>query len=275
MTDFQQLQLSVLPDGRRVAWREQGSGPSLIMLHGWSLSSVVFSEVAVFLAKHFRVLCPDLPGHGQSDRSSECSLDSFSRTISAWAKHLDITETALLGWSLGGQVAMQLTLQKRLDVKKLLLVATTPCFCRTGDWEFGLPLTQLKLLERNLGRAFEKTMADFFQLQFVGENLSQERYRQILKFVEQVGRMPEPAAVRETLAVLEITDLRDALAAIQVPTLVMHGDLDQIVPFAAGKFLAAKISTAQLCCITAVGHAPFFSCPEKSVSQWLKFLQSR
>lgn len=273
MNELPQLQVRELPNGRKLAWREWGAGEPLILLHGWSMSSAVFSEVATRLSAHYRVLCPDLSGHGQSDPLATPSLDGFASAIEQWSAQSGFTSVRLLGWSFGGQVAIQIAANGNLLLQKLLLVSTTPCFCRTDDWQHGLPKTQVKALERNLGRAYEKTLGDFFNLQFVGEELSKQRYRQILTFSVRSSCLPTLKNACKSLSILSGADLRHVLADIKLPVLVMHGELDQIVPVAAGAYLADKFPNAEFCRMPAIGHAPFFSCPEETASRWLNFLQ--
>jgi len=273
LLDLPEIQSCRLASGRQLAWREWGAGQPLIMLHGWSMSSVVFSEVAEILAARHRVLCPDLPGHGTSDSLVDCDLKGFAAAIAEWAALLGVESADLLGWSLGGQVALQLAADRRLSLEKLLLISTTPKFCAAGDWSHGLPETQLKTLERNLVRAFEKTLGDFFNLQFVSEDLPKERYRQILKFAVRSGNLPQPKFAREALRLLGAADLRALLDHIVQPTLVMHGELDQIIPVGAGSYLAERLPNAELARMEEIGHAPFFSRPDESVKLWRAFLQ--
>ncbi len=261
-----------LPDGQRLSWREWGAGRPLLMLHGWSMSAAVFSEVAVPLSRKYRILCPDLPGHGESEPATACSLVVFAESIAAWAKHLGIGPTALLGWSLGGQVALQLAIHQQLEISQLLLVATTPRFCQSSDWPHGLPATQLRALARNLGRAYEKTMGDFFRLQFSTTEIDKQRFREILQFAVRSSQLPQAAEAQKSLALLGREDLRDQLVNIDLPCLVMHGAGDQIIPAAAGSYLAEGIAGARLVKMNSVGHAPFFSRPQESVTQWLDFL---
>ncbi len=266
------LQGCQVADGRQLCWREWGDGPPLIMLHGWSMSSVVFTEVAENLGQTFRVLCPDLPGHGGSEPIAATSLSSFADIIAQWSCSLQLAPAALLGWSLGGQVALQLAFAKSIQLTRLLLVSTTPRFCRSTDWTHALPTTQLKALDRNLSRAFEKTMGDFFNLQFLGEDLSKERYRQILQFAVRTSQLPKSAYARQVLQILGTSDLRRQLADIELPVQILHGEIDQIIPLTAGRFLADKIPAATFEPLAGVGHAPFFSKPEACVSRWLDFL---
>ena len=272
MTKLPPLQNSTLAKGQTLTWREWGGGSPLIMLHGWSMSSAVFAEVAPQLGRHFRVLCPDLPGHGGSGPPPETSLLAFAESLALWSRSLQLAPAALLGWSLGGQVALQLALDKAIQLTHLLLVSTTPRFCQSDNWSHALPKAQLKLLERNLSRAFEKTMGDFFNLQFAGEDLPKERYRQILQFAVRASNLPTCELAREVLKILGGSDQRQQIQAIDLPTQVLHGEIDQIIPLGAGIFLSENIPGALFTPLPGVGHAPFFSRPQESVLNWLDFL---
>lgn len=272
MLELPPLQSVPLTTGQLMSWREWGTGTPLIMLHGWSMSSVVFGEVAPKLAEHFRVLCPDLPGHGGSTLGVEEDLSALAAAVCEWAELLSLPEASLLGWSLGGQVALQLASEKSFNINKLLLVATTPRFCQSEDWSAGLPATQVRALERNLRRAYEKTLGDFFNLQFAGEQMSKERYRQILAFAVRTGRLPEQDAAGRMLALLSDADLRENIATIKVPVHLLHGELDKIIPLAAGQYLAQHLADVTFDSLPEIGHAPFFSSPEKSLECWLDFL---
>ncbi len=275
MSQLPELQSCQLAAGQKLAWREWGSGAPFIMLHGWSMSSAVFSELAPRLGRYFRVLCPDLPGHGSSEPAAETSLSGFAAALSDWSRLLKLSPAVLLGWSLGGQVALQLALDKAIPLQQLLLVATTPRFCQTIGWTHALPATQIKALDRNLGRAFEKTMGEFFNLQFAGEELSKERHRQILQFAVRPAQLPDSDFSRQVLQVLGHSDQRQFLPRLNLPTQILHGELDQIIPVAAGRYLAEQIPGATFELIPGVGHAPFFSRPDLCVDRWLDFLQCK
>lgn len=266
----QHLRLSA---GRRACWRELGSGPPLVMLHGWSMTSAVFTEVAQLLAGRFRVLCPDLPGHGESEPLARTSLEGMAAAVHEWLSILEVKNPALLGWSLGGQVALELVLRQPRYVEKLLLVASTPCFCCKKDWPHGLPETQIKVLERNLQRAYEKTMGDFFKLQFVDEELPSDRLREILRFAVRPVGLPDPGQALSALRVLGRIDMRSQLSRVAPQTLVMHGDLDKIIPIGAGQYLAEKIPVSRFERMPNTGHSPFFSHPDDAVHIWEDFLK--
>lgn len=262
-----------LPDGRRLAYRRLGAGPPLILLHGWAMSSAVFSEVAERLAPDFSLFIPDLPGHGASDPAPHYTLSSLLADLEVWRQQLRIAACSVLGWSLGGQLALQWVLQYPEHVQRLLLVATTPKFVAAPDWDGGLPSGQVRAMERQLKRNFAAAMSDFFSRMFTGENLSRERYRQIIRFAVRDSRLPAATDVLACLDILRDVDLRMQLPTLQLPALVHFGALDEITPPAAGHALAAALSAVEKVCWDGVGHAPFLTNPEASVELWKGFLQ--
>lgn len=266
------LHFHALKDGRKLAWRQSGKGRPLVMLHGWSMSGAVFAEVAKELSSHFQVFCPDLSGHGWSEAGA-ISLEALVRDLCEWLSALRIERPALLGWSLGGQVAIPLALAENLSVERLILMSTTPCFCQKGDWAHGLPVTQVRTMKRQLQRAYLKTLGDFFDLQFSSGELSAERRREVLAFAVRPSRIADPENCIDALEILSSEDLRDSLPSLTCQTLVLHGSNDQIIPCGAGEYLAETIQGARFHCLQGIGHAPFISRPGECVEQIRRFLQ--
>ncbi|WP_020675956.1 alpha/beta fold hydrolase [Geopsychrobacter electrodiphilus] len=249
----------------QLRWRELGEGAPLVLLHGWSMSHAVFTELAELLAPNFRLLIPDLPGHGGSDPVDPCSLFMMSKTLATWLNRLALGPVLLLGWSLGGQVAIQLSVDYPQLVERLLLMSSTPRFCASDNWAAGLPVNELRALRRGLVRHYLATMGEFFDLQFRGEAISPERRREILQFAVRPIGLPTPDAALLTLDILGREDLRDRLSSIQAPALVIHGQNDQIIPQSAGVYLTEHLPRASFISLSGIGHAPFLSRPGEIV----------
>jgi pimeloyl-[acyl-carrier protein] methyl ester esterase len=266
------MQELTLTDGRQLAWREAGRGLAVVLLHGWSMSSAVFAEVMDELAADFRLLAPDLRGHGVSAPGMGYALSDFATDLAEWVQALDLREVALVGWSLGGQVALDLAPALGGRLRRLILVGTTPRFTAAADWPAGLPELQVRAMARDLKRNYLKTMGDFFALQFAGEAMSRERYRRIVDFAVRGGRLPEPEVALAALETLRREDQRSALGKIDVPVLVQHGELDRITLPSAADYLAAQLPAARLDLLPGIGHAPFLSRPQEVCRRWRDFL---
>jgi pimeloyl-[acyl-carrier protein] methyl ester esterase len=262
-----------LADGRHLAYRESGSGRPLVLLHGWAMSSAVFAEALDELGGDFHVLAPDLRGHGGSAAGAGYAFADFAADLEEWLRGLDLQDAAALGWSLGGQVLLELYPHLKERLTRLLFVGTTPRFTAGADWPAGLPTGQVRAMARDLQRNYLKTMGDFFHLQFVDEELARDRYRCIADFAVHGGRLPKPAVALAALESLRDGDLRPQVTAIDCPCLIMHGELDRITLPAAGRWLAAHLPQARLEMLPAVGHAPFLSRPADVFSRWREFLR--
>jgi pimeloyl-[acyl-carrier protein] methyl ester esterase len=261
-----------LPGGRHLAWRERGFGRPLVLLHGWAMSSVVFTEAVEALAEDFRVLAPDLRGHGASAAGPGYAFADFAADLRWWLEALGINHCRLLGWSMGGQVALELCQVMTGQVDRLILVGATPRFAAGEGWEEGLPDAQVRTMARNLKRNYLKTMGSFFELMFAGEAMAAERYRQIIDLAVRAGCLPDQEVAIAALETLRRTDQRPLLGGIGCPTLVMHGDRDLITLPGAGRYLAEKIPDARFALLPGVSHAPFLSRPQEVFRQWREFL---
>src|ERR1700734_2903036 len=121
----------------------RGSGPALVLLHGWGLNVRVWDGLTAALCERFRIIAVDLPGHGRSvwvpQRSSLAEQAAqIAETVGAIT-----AEYSLLGWSLGGQMALQLAATADQAPDRLVLIATTPRLTAGPDWPHGAPPERL------------------------------------------------------------------------------------------------------------------------------------
>lgn len=260
-----------LADGRVISYRQAGNGPTLVLLHGWAMSSAVFGEALQALSDEFCVLVPDLPGHGTSSSTKDYRLDALAADLSAWMEGLQLAEVRLLGWSLGGQVALRLASLIPQSLYRLLLVATTPRFVVDTAWPHGLAEGQVRIMARGLQRRFARTLDDFFAQQFGAHELNAERRQWLIQQLSPRAVPPQPDAALAALETLRCSDLRSQLGELAVPTLVMHGAEDGIVPPGAGRYLADTLPQARFQQLARTGHAPFLSYPEESFQLWREF----
>jgi pimeloyl-[acyl-carrier protein] methyl ester esterase len=248
-----------------------GRGRDLVLLHGWSLNLRVWDEVRQLLSQHFRVIAIDLPGHGGSD------WDEGARTPAAhaWRVHETLAPLtaryALLGWSLGGQFALDLAAAMPAGIEQLVLVSTTPRFLAGPGWPFGTAPALLARLAERLRNADPRSLDEFLQLQVRGNSArTAARVLKALRAALKAGA-PRPEALEHGLERLRSADLRPALSMVRVPTLVIAGTRDSIVRPGAARALAA-LAGARYLEFPGAAHAPFLSHPKQFAASVRGFL---
>lgn len=259
-----------LADGRRLMWRETGRGPTMVLLHGWSLTGAAFNELAAWL-EGYRLLLPDLPGHGGSSPANVVTLASFADDLSEWLSFVAPGPLVLGGWSLGGMVALEMAARPLDVVRRLLLIGTTPRFTATTDWCHGLPVGQVLALRRNLKQSFAKTLGTFFDLTFAPGEVNEAGKSHIKQFAVDTGPGPDPDCTARLLTLLTEQDQRTLLAAVHCPSLVLHGSADQVTPIGAGRALATALPAGVLCEFAGAGHAPFWTQPQAAARAIMEF----
>jgi pimeloyl-[acyl-carrier protein] methyl ester esterase len=238
-----------------------GEGPPLIAIHGWAMHSGFWMPVLPQLAQMYRVHCVDLPGHGYSDAVSPYTLASMTDAVAsacdAVAGASDELPT-LLGWSMGGAVAMQWAMTRPDRVRALILTCTTPCFVARPDWPHALGESVLRQFADELSVSYKLTLQRFVSLQLQG---SQHAHDVLAVLRSQLFARGEPSrkALHAALDVLVDTDLRSRVGAIRHPALVISGDRDTLAPVGAGAWLATTLPNATFAPIEGASHVPFLS----------------
>lgn len=247
-----------------------GQGPDVALLHGWGMHGGVFGALAATLGTCFRVHSIDLPGHGRSPWAKGASdLEGLARLVAA---HLP-GECRLVGWSLGGMVAVRLATLYPERVPALVLIGTSPCGARRRDWPHGLDETLLTGMATRLGRDWRATMQEFVSLEVRGEESPLATLRELKQRLFEHGA-PSTAALAAGLEVLRGTDLRPELPRVTARTLVIGGEYDRLAPPAAVAALAALVPGARLESIARAAHAPFLSHRERVEALLGEFLAS-
>jgi pimeloyl-[acyl-carrier protein] methyl ester esterase len=244
-----------------------GSGAPLLLIHGWGMHGGVWAEVAQKLATDFQVHSVDLPGNGASAALSQTDLDTLVRALSAHFSE----PLAVCGWSLGGQVAQRWAVREPEQVRRLILVASTPCFAGRADWLCGMAGEVLEKFAAELEQNHAATLRRFIALQLRGSENERELLMALRERLFSRGE-PDMAALRAGLNILRDADQRSELAGIKQPTLVIAGERDKLTPPHASRYMAETIPDARLLEIAGAAHAPFLSHPEIFVEHVSRFL---
>jgi malonyl-CoA O-methyltransferase len=215
----------------------------------------------------------DLPGHGRSAWPEGAStLRDLARAVSPHVPK----GAAVLGWSLGGMVALELARSRPGDLAALVLIATTPCFLAREDWPAGMNPGVLDGFAAGLAGDYRRTLSNFLALQTWGDENATQALRSLRANLDAHGE-PDPQALVAGLEILRTADLRQELASIAIPTLVIAGEHDRITPVTAGRELASRLPSARFVEVPKAGHAPFLSHPDtvrREVENFLSFLTS-
>ena len=231
-----------------------GRGPHLTMLHGWGMNGAVFNSVRDTLAKRYTLHIVDLPGHG---RSQATGITTLATMVDAVASALP-EKSHVLGWSLGGQVAIELARRYAQRVDKLILVATTPCFLQRENWPHAVSPAVLADFGARLSNNYAATIKSFLALQVLNQPNMRDTMAKLQQAITARGGV-DPAALNAGLTILETTDLREQLQNISQPTLVLQGDHDALTPEPAGRWLADHLPQARYAMLAHAAHAPFLS----------------
>lgn len=248
-----------------------GAGPNLVLLHGWAMHSGMWESILQPLAAHFRLHLVDLPGHGFSKagltRVQRGGLERMTEMVA------DILpgDCIVCGWSLGGQIAIELALQASTRVRKIALISTTPCFIRREDWQWGMEAGTLQLFLENLKRDYRNTMLRFLTLQ-VGRG-GNDAAKVLLKLRKGLFERGEPDEffLEAGIQVLLTSDLREKLRNITQPVLLLHGEKDIIAHPESARWMKKQLHCSELLMLPACGHAPFLSYPEEFAASIIRF----
>ena len=236
-----------------------GRGSPLVLIHGFAMHGGVFAPLVPTLARRHRVHVVDLPGHGASAPVAPYDLATLASALDR-ATVDEGSPLTLLGWSLGGMVALEFARTRPERVRGLVLVATTPSFVTRPDWPHAMATSTLARFGDELRVAYRATLLRFLTLQVQG---SDEGRRTLAALRERLFARgdPDPRQLDAALALLRETDLRPQLSDVRAPALVVGGQRDALVPLAATEALAAALRDATHQTIEGAAHAPFLSHP--------------
>jgi pimeloyl-[acyl-carrier protein] methyl ester esterase len=229
-----------------------GTGPDLVMIHGWAMHAGIFAPLTRLLAPRFRLHLVDLPGHGFS-RDDPGSLDPVecARGIAA-----AIPRAIWLGWSLGGLVAMRAALDLPAHVRALVPIASSPRFVIGDDWPFGIAPSVLAEFGAGLARDYRATIERFLALEAMGSDHARAELRELRTHASERGE-PAVSALESGMQVLDNADLRDEIARLARPSLWIAGRRDRLVDPAAMQWSAERCNGRFVACDS--GHAPFLA----------------
>jgi len=233
-------------DGVEIFYKDWGKGQPIVFSHGWPLSADDWDAQMLFFLKHgYRVIAHDRRGHGRSAQVSDGhDMDHYADDLAALTAHLDLKNAIHVGHSTGGgEVTHYLGRHGESRVAKAVLIdAVPPIMVKTSANPGGLPIEVFDGLRRSLADNRAQFYLDFASGPFYGFNRPGAKpLPGVIQNWWRQSMMGSAKAHHDGIKAFSETDFNDDLKKITVPVLVMHGDDDQIVPYADSAPLSAKL----------------------------------
>jgi non-heme chloroperoxidase len=271
-------------DGTQIYYKDWGSGQPIVFSHGWPLSAEDWDAQMIFFASRgFRCIAHDRRGHGRSTQTWDGNeMDTYADDLVALTEKLDLKNAIHVGHSTGGgEVARYIGRhgagRARGRIAKAVLVgAVPPLMVKTAAHPGGLPLAVFDGFRATLLADRAQFFKDIPAGPFYGFNRSGAKVSQgIIDNWWRQGMMSGVKAAYDCIKAFSETDFSEDLKRIDVPTLIMHGDDDQIVPIGASAMISSKlIRNAQLKVYKGLPHGMCTTHHEVINADLLSFLKS-
>ncbi|NIF75919.1 alpha/beta fold hydrolase [Paraburkholderia sp. Cy-641] len=260
-----QVEKYVSADGLELAYKIQGSGPFVTLIHGIGADHASWDAIASQLEAHFTVLHADLRGHGASSLITRCSLDDFVSDVDALLDAVGVQKTHLVGFSLGGLIAQKYAVENSARLNRLALISSV---AERTDEERARVLKRADQIDREGIAAVVAAAEDrWFTPAFKAANPQRVAYR--LEQLVKNDHRSYAAAYR----VFAAADRGIAFDRISVPTLVMTGENDPGSSPRMSRLLHEKIAGSQLRILPELRHSVLLEAPDLIAGLLLEFLQ--
>ncbi|SNR92739.1 non-heme chloroperoxidase [Streptosporangium subroseum] len=267
-------------DGAQIYYKDWGEGRPVVLSHGWPLNADSWEAQMLFLASHgYRVVAHDRRGHGRSTQTWHGNeMDTYADDLATLIETLDLREATLIGFSTGGgEVARYIGRHGTARIAQIVLVSAVPPFMlQTDDNPGGVPIEVFDAIRAGSLADRSQLYRDLADGPFFGGNRPGADPSQGMRDAFWLqGLQAGHRNAYECIAAFSATDFRTDLDAFDVPTLVIHGDDDQVVPFeVGGKASAARIKNATLKVYPGAPHGITDTHKEQLGADLLEFLNS-
>ncbi len=240
-------------------FEDHGSGQPVVLIHGWPLSHRMWEgQIAALVDAGFRVIAYDRRGFGESERpASGYDYDTFANDLKDLITTLDLKDVILAGFSMGGgEVARYLGTHGSDRIAKAMFISAVPPFLlKTPDNPTGADQALFDGMMAGVRADRVAFLANFFPNFFNFEVSAADFPTDAIEFAKWIAYAASPVGTYECIRAFGTTDFRGDLAKITIPTLVLHGSADRIVPFEiSGKLTASTIPGSTLVVLDGAPH---------------------
>lgn len=254
-------------DGNKIRYLESGtSKKTLILVHGLGASAERWEKVIPLFEKHYRVIVPDIIGFGHSDKPlTDYTIEFFTEFLQSFLDVLDIKNPIIIGSSLGGQISAEYAAENSQNIEKLILVSPSGMMKQSTPALDAYIMAALYPNEQNAKNAFEM-MEDSGKL---------VETKIIDNFISRMKLPNAKLAFMSTILGLKNAPIiTTKLQRINVPTMVVWGSDDPVIPVKFADDFTASIKSSKFFRMAGIGHTPYVQDPDSFVSAILEFLNS-
>jgi pimeloyl-[acyl-carrier protein] methyl ester esterase len=236
-------------------YQVKGEGKTLVFIHGWSFDSGVWlRQINNF--NGYKIIVLDLPGHGNSGYKEKIDLIEELKFI---FDRLGLSNINLIGHSLGGLMALKLSINYPALVDKIILASTNIRFVKSDDYAYALSQAEVDGMKEFLKQGYIDILPVFMRWLFTEEERSQSKFRENWDLIAQRKNWPRKEALSDFLSIIEKEDLRSQLNKINSKVLVICGTNDRICPLGSANYLGEHIKNSKVELFQNCGHMPFLT----------------
>ena len=275
-----------LPDGARIHFRDEGKpeNPAIVLLHGFNGSLFNFERLVPFLVNDFRLISIDLPGFGLTGATptADYTTEGFIDVVTKLTNELGIEKFSIAGNSMGGGVAWRYTLEFPTKVEGLVLLASSGVGSKEDVKKFEERENNTPIVWKLMGSDLLKKFLHYYTPKFFAtEGLKRSVYDQQFADVDHANQFHDLVLLqgsRDAILSMTMGGRRkmygpESLSKITAPTLVIHGEEDNIIGFERSLVFKENIDNAEIKIYPEIGHLPMYEDPARTADDILKFFQ--
>ncbi len=245
---------------------EAGEGEkTIVLIHGWTANHERWSRIMEFLSKYFKVIALDLRGHGESSKPEmEYSIDLYTDDLYKFLKELGIEKAILAGHSMGGMISQNFYIKHSEMVEGLILIGTSAKVVDNFSMKFNTSLAMF-LMKVNYNMAIKTVLGRAFS------NLTPKDVKE--KYInEALEKIPKYVAISSFKDFVKNFDTRGKLKDLKVPTLIIVGENDRMLPPRMSQLLNNSIPDSELYVVPEAGHEVMIESPDEVIKAIDTFL---
>jgi pimeloyl-[acyl-carrier protein] methyl ester esterase len=261
-----------MEDGAALAYADEGTGPAVILVHGWAAHGGFFSDLRARLARTHRVITPTLRGHvGSEGGTKPLTVETLGEDIRTLIDALALAPVAALGWSMGAMALWS----SGAPLKALVVEEMSPKIVNDDSWAFGLSgaygaanvETTLSEIKADWPAYVSRLSARMFS------NTTRTRRPELITWASAEMAKADPVAMAAFWRSMAAQDFRAALPGISAPVLAVHGGESQIYPAGATEFVAGASPHGASIVLAGAGHVPHLEAPDSFYEHVRDFLR--